>query len=140
MNRFYSFTENVFEKLTSLATKILGNSITFILAVCLVLFWWINVLYNLPDIETFIGDIIFGVTFLSLFIIQKSFNRFSSSLHLKINELVSSNESANNAVINAEDKTELEIYLLSKEYSAIVEHLLTEKNEIDIKVSPKKED
>lgn len=129
MNHLYSFTENVFEKLTSLATKILGNSITFILALCLVLFWWINILYNHPDIETFVGDIIFGVTFLSLFIIQKSFNRFSSSLHLKINELVSSNESANNAVINAEEKTELEIFLLSKEYSAIVEQLSTEKTE-----------
>ena len=127
MNRFYSFTEHVFEKLTSFATTILGNSITFILALCLVLFWWINILFNLPDIQTFVGNIIFGVTFLSLFIIQKSFNRFSSSLHLKINELISSNESANNAVINAEEKTEREISQLSKEYSEIAEQLLSEK-------------
>jgi low affinity Fe/Cu permease len=108
----------------------LGNSITFILAVCLVLFWWINILCNLPDIQTFVGNIIFGVTFLSLFIIRKSFNRFSSSLHLKINELVSSNESANNAVINAEEKTELEISLLSKEYSEIAEQILTERKKV----------
>lgn len=129
VSRIYIFTEHVFEKLTSLATLILGNSITFILALCLVLFWWINILCNLPDIHTFIGDIIFGTTFLSLFIIQKSFNRFSSSLHLKINELVSSNESANNAVINAEEKTEREISQLSKEYSEIAEQLITLKKE-----------
>jgi low affinity Fe/Cu permease len=132
MNHFYSYTEHVFEKLTSLATTILGNSITFILAVLLVLFWWINILCNLPDIQTFVGDIIFGVTFLSLFIIQKSFNRFSSSLHLKINELISSNELANNAVINAEEKTEREISQLSKEYSEIAEQLIIEKKNEEI--------
>jgi low affinity Fe/Cu permease len=130
MNRFYSYTEHIFEKLTSLATTLLGNSITFILAFCLVIFWWINNLFNQPDIHTLIGDIIFGVTFLSLFIIQKSFNRFSSSLHLKINELVSSNDSANNAVINAEEKTEREISELSKEYAEIASLILNEEKAI----------
>lgn len=130
MNRFYSYTEHIFEKLTSLATSLLGNSITFILAFCMVIFWWINNLFNQPDIHTLIGDIIFGVTFLSLFIIQKSFNRFSSSLHLKINELVSSNDSANNAVINAEEKTEREISALSKEYAEIASLILNEEKAI----------
>lgn len=130
MNRFYSYTEHIFEKLTSLATTLLGNSITFILAFCLVIFWWINNLFNQPDVHTIIGDIIFGVTFLSLFIIQKSFNRFSSSLHLKINELVSSNDSANNAVINAEEKTEREISELSKEYAEIASLILNEEKAI----------
>ncbi len=130
MNRFYIYTEHIFEKLTSLATTLLGNSITFILAFCLVIFWWINNLFNQPDIHTLIGDIIFGVTFLSLFIIQKSFNRFSSSLHLKINELVSSNDSANNAVINAEEKTEREISALSKEYAEIASLILNEEKAI----------
>lgn len=130
MNRFYSYTEHIFEKLTSLATTLLGNSITFILAFCMVIFWWINNLFNQPDIHTLIGDIIFGVTFLSLFIIQKSFNRFSSSLHLKINELVSSNDSANNAVINAEEKTEREISELSKEYAEIASLILNEEKAI----------
>lgn len=130
MNRFYSYTEHIFEKLTSLATTLLGNSITFILAFCMVIFWWINNLFNQPDIHTLIGDIIFGVTFLSLFIIQKSFNRFSSSLHLKINELVSSNDSANNAVINAEEKTEREISALSKEYAEIASLILNEEKAI----------
>lgn len=87
-------------------------------------------MFNQPDIHTLIGDIIFGVTFLSLFIIQKSFNRFSSSLHLKINELVSSNDSANNAVINAEEKTEREISALSKEYAEIASLILNEEKAI----------
>ncbi|WP_264564288.1 low affinity iron permease family protein [Flavobacterium sp. N3904] len=123
MNKIYSHTENLFEKLVSVATTILGNSISFIIALALVLFWWINSLFINNDIHLLIGDIIFGVTFLSLFIIQKSFNRFSASLHLKINELVSSHEPASNSVMNAEIKTEREITELSKEYSDLAEQI-----------------
>ena len=123
MKNIYSFTEKIFERLVSLATSILGNSITFILAFCLVIFWWINNLLTTRDLHQIIGDIIFGTTFLSLFIIQKSFNRFSGSLHLKVNELVSSHEPANNSVINAEEKTEREITELSREYAELAEQV-----------------
>lgn len=123
IKNIYGFTENIFEKLVSLVTSILANSITFILAFCLVLFWWINNFFTSRDIHEIIGDIIFGITFLSLFIIQKSFNKFSGSLHLKVNELVSSHEPANNSVIYAEGKTEREITELSKEYAELAEQI-----------------
>ena len=78
-----------------------------------------------------VGDIIFGTTFLSLFIIQKSFNKFSASLHLKVNELVSSHEPANNSVMNAEEKTEREISELSREYADLVEQVKDLEEEIE---------
>jgi low affinity Fe/Cu permease len=93
------------------------------LALFLVLFWWANNLFTTHDVHQILGDIIFGTTFLSLFIIQKSFNRFSASLHLKVNELISSHEPANNSVINAEIKTEREISELSKEYAELAAKL-----------------
>ncbi len=123
MKKVHSYLEHLFEKLTSTATTILGNPITFIIALCLVLWWWINNIFTTSDIHQIIGDIIFGITFLSLFIIQKSFNRFSGSLHLKVNELVSSHETASNAVLNADEKTEREITELSKEYSELAEKI-----------------
>jgi low affinity Fe/Cu permease len=123
MKKIYHHTENLFEQLVSVATTILGNSISFLIAVCLVLVWWIYSLFNNNDLHTIIGDFIFGVTFLSLFIIQKSFNKFSASLHLKINELVSSHEHASNTVMNADLKTEKEIAELSKEYSNQAEQI-----------------
>jgi low affinity Fe/Cu permease len=131
MVKIYSHLETVFEKLTSLATSILGNSITFIVALALVLFWWINSYFTTQDLHQIIGDIIFGTTFLSLFIIQKSFNKFSASLHLKINELVSSHETASNAVMNVEAKTEREITELSKEYSELAEKIKELDDEIE---------
>ena len=83
----------------------------------------------MQDIHYCIGDVILGVAFLSLFIIQKSFNRFSASIHLKVNELVASDELANNAVLNAEEKTELEIIILSKEYAELAEQVKKETEE-----------
>ena len=119
MNIIYRYTERGFEKLASVAIALLGNSITFIIALCLVIFWLSNKQFYTQNIHESIGDVILGVAFLSLFIIQKSFNRFSASLHLKVNELVASHKSASNAVINAEGKTEREITELSKEYAEL---------------------
>lgn len=116
MKKVYVHIERNFEKLTQIATKILGNSITFLFALLLVLFWWTTGLFKANNWHDNIGDFIFGTTFLSLFIIQKSFNRYSALVHLKMNELISSHETANNAVINDSEKTEHDIRKLSKEY------------------------
>jgi len=121
MKNIYRYTEKGFEKLVSFAIALLGNSITFIIALCLVIYWFSNKKFYTQDIHSSIGDVILGVAFLSLFIIQKSFNRFSASLHLKVNELVASHEPANNAVINLERKTEQEITELTKEYDELSE-------------------
>ena len=115
--------ERSFEKLTSIATAILGNSITFIIALCTVIYWLSNKRFYTQDIHYSIGDVILGIAFLSLFIIQKSFNRFSASLHLKVNELVASHEPASNTVINTEEKTEKEITRLSKEYNELADQV-----------------
>jgi len=123
MKNIYRHTEKGFEKLASIAIAILGNSITFIIALCTVIFWLSNKEFYTQNIHAIIGDVILGVAFLSLFIIQKSFNRFSASLHLKVNELVASHEPASNAVINAEGKTEQEIIELSKEYAELAEQV-----------------
>lgn len=129
MNPTYLKIELVFEKLTSIATRILGNSISFIIAFIMVVFWWSTNLFTSNDSHQNIGDIIFGITFLSLFIIQKSFNRYSALVHLKMNELISSHEPANNAVMDTAQKTEQEIRELSKEY---IEEIIEEEIE-DIK-------
>src|SRR5665647_1180841 len=127
MKNIYRHIENGFEKLASVAISILGNSITFIIALCTILFWFSNKQFYMQNIHAIIGDIILGVAFLSLFIIQKSFNRFSASLHLKVNELVASHQPASNAVINAKGKTEQEITELSKEYAALAEQVKEEE-------------
>ena len=130
MKNIYRNTEKGFEKLTSVAMAILGNSITFIIALCTVLFWLSNKEFYKQSIHQSVGDVILGVTFLSFFIIQKSFNRFSGSIHLKLNELVASHEPAKNALINVEVKTEQEVAELSKEYAELAEQAKEKEEEI----------
>lgn len=128
MNTIYLNIERKFELLTELATKLLGNPISFIVAVCLVLFWWVNDFFSNASTHQIVGDIIFGITFLSLFIIQKSFNRYSALVHLKMNELISSHETANNDVMNTSEKTEREIWQLQQDYIEVQDII---ENELD---------
>jgi low affinity Fe/Cu permease len=64
-------------------------------------------------------DIILCVTFLGFFIIQKSFNKYSAALHLKMNELVAAHEKASNRMVDIENKTEEELKELGKHYSTL---------------------
>ncbi|MGL3000571.1 low affinity iron permease family protein [Flavobacterium sp. RSSB_23] len=121
--------ELLFERLTLVVTKVLGSYFAFVLALTLVLFWWSTNLFTSNNWHQNIGDIIFGFTFLSLFIIQKSFNRYSALIHLKMNELISSHERAKNAVMNTGNKTEKEIRELSEEY---IESDATFEKEVNI--------
>ncbi len=133
MKKAYIHIERYFEKLTSAVTAVLGNSITFIVAFCTVIFFFTNKQFYTQNIHDCIADIFLGISFLSLFIIQKAFNRFSGSLHVKVNELVASNDTANNAVINVESKTELEIHELQKEYIELAEQI----KEVEVEVEEK---
>ena len=122
---FYKNLETGFEKFSLIATRVLGNSITFIIAFTLVIRYFTDdKVYRQPR-HNIIMDVIFSITFLSIFIIQKSVNRFSAALHLKINELVASQENASNRIINVEEKTEEEIRELAKHYITIAENTKT---------------
>ncbi|MBC7439564.1 MAG: low affinity iron permease family protein [Flavobacterium sp.] len=116
MIKHYQKLDKSFERTTSIFTRILGNPITFILAFILVVFWLTNIDYQIQTTNDIIRDYVYGLSFLTLFIIQKSFNHFSASLHIKINELLASNDMANNEILNIEAKTEHEIIELKKEY------------------------
>ena len=84
----------MFDKIAAVLMAILGNSITFTIALITIIFWLTNKRFCAENIHSRIGDAILGIIFLSLFIIQKSFHRFSASLYLQVHELVSSHETA----------------------------------------------
>lgn len=131
MKNIYRTVETIFEKFSDVATTILGNSITFIIALAMIIYFLTSKAFYEQETHEMIRDIIHSVTFITLFIIQKSFNKFSALLHLKVNELVASHETASNAVIHAEGKTEHEITQLSKEHIELLEQ---KKEEDEIKI------
>jgi len=127
--------ERNFDKLTSLAIAVIGHSITFILVFCLVIYWFSNPeFYQQSSTHKMIGELILGITFLSLFIIQKTFNQVFTSLHLKLNELVFSHETAKNSVMNAENKTEREIIELQKDITSWPRRLRRKNNRLIISI------
>ncbi len=130
MSTIYRNIEITFEKLTGYITTVLGNPITFILALILVIIWFTSKEFYTQEYQDIIRDVIHAFIFLCLFIIQKGFNRHTASLHLKVNELVTSHEPARNEVIHVGEKTEHEIIELSKEYAEIAENIKLEEAEL----------
>ena len=60
------------------------------------------------------------VTFLMVFLIQRSQNKDSRAVHLKLNELVAALDGASNRLIDAEDLSEAELEALHRYYQALV--------------------
>lgn len=117
MKSAQSKIERVFEKFVNLALKIYGSAFTFLIAViAVIVFLTDRVFYN-ENLHDMIRDIIMCVTFLSFFIIQKAFNKYTATIHLKINELVSAHDNASNDLLNIEHKTEGELKEMAKSYN-----------------------
>lgn len=129
MKKLYLFIETKFEKITSVTMSVIGNSITFMVAIIIVIFWLTGKQFGSQTLHQKIENIIVAVTFLILFIIQREFKRFSASLHIKLNELISTSAAASNKLMNVEEQTESELMELTKMYSetAAAEKLIDEE-------------
>ena len=60
------------------------------------------------------------ITFLMVFLIQRSQNKDARAVHLKLNEIVAALQGASNRLINVEDLTETEIRVLHAHYQRLV--------------------
>jgi low affinity Fe/Cu permease len=67
------------------------------------------------------------VTFLMVFLIQRSQNKDAQAVHLKLNELVAAVSGASNRLISAEELTEDEVRILHNHFRTLVE--LAKKDE-----------
>ena len=128
MKNFIGILENIFEKITGVVLQILGHSITFIAALGVVGFFLSNQEFYHQSLHNSIRDVILSITFLSFFIIQKAFNHFSKSLHVKLNELVASQDKASNRLVNAEQLSEKELTTLTKHYTHLAEKVNETEN------------
>ena len=60
------------------------------------------------------------VTFLMVFLIQRTQNKDAQAIHLKLNEIVAALAGASNRLINVEDLTEEEVRILHRHYETLV--------------------
>ena len=115
--------QSIFEKFASKATQATGSTIAFLLALISIVTWLITgPLFGYSDTWQLVintGTTI--ITFLMVFLIQKTQNKDSLALHIKMNELVAANEASSNRVIAAEDLSEDELRVLEKYYCILVQ-------------------
>jgi low affinity Fe/Cu permease len=110
------------ERFSLTATKATGTSGAFIIALAVLIVWGVTgPLFHFSDTWQLVintGTTI--VTFLMVFLIQRTQNKDALAIHLKLNEIVAALEGASNRLIDVEDLTEGEIALLHKHYQTLV--------------------
>lgn len=111
------------ERFARLATRWAGSSAAFALAILTVLAWAVTgPFYHFSETWQLVintGTTI--VTFLMVFVIQRSQNKDSLALHLKLNEIVAALQGASNRLIAAEDLCEDELDTLRRHYGRLVD-------------------
>lgn len=110
-----------FEEAAKVVTNASGSSSAFILAVITILVWIITgPLFSFSDTWQLVintGTTI--VTFLMVFLIQRSQNKDSRAIHLKLNELIASLKGPSNRLIDIEALSEEELETLHNYYCSL---------------------
>ncbi len=121
---------SVFEKFALKVTQVTGSTTAFLIALIIVLAWLISgPIFNYSDTWQLVintGTTI--ITFLMVFLIQKSQNKDAIAIQLKLNELVAAHETASNRLVSVEDMTEEELKILQKYYSKLAALTLKEES------------
>jgi low affinity Fe/Cu permease len=126
--------KNWFEDFASKATKATGSNYAFIIACSVVILWLVSgPIFGYSDTWQLVintGTTI--VTFLMVFLIQKTQNKDGIAMQVKLNELVSADRNASDRIIDVEDLTEDELEYLEKYYRKLAQHT---KRQHDLKTS-----
>ena len=113
--------ENKFEQIATKITCWTGSSVAFGIAVGVVITWVITgPVFNYSDTWQLVintGTTI--ITFLMVFLIQKSQNKDGKAIQLKLNELIAASRYASNRMVDIEDLTEVELDVLHKYYAKL---------------------
>jgi len=110
------------EKLSAAVTAWTGSTSAFGCAAGVIVVWAvIGPVFHYSDTWQLVintGTTI--ITFLMVFLIQRSQNKDALAIHLKLNELVAALQGASNRLIDVEDLTEEELRALHRHYAKLV--------------------
>jgi len=121
---------NFFEQFASQVTKITGSTPSFIIAVAIVILWAATgpFFHYSENWQLVINTGTTIITFLMVFLIQKTQNKDSLAIQLKLNELVAAHEFASNRLVDVENISEEELLAIQKYYSNLSEFTKREEN------------
>jgi low affinity Fe/Cu permease len=118
------------ERFSFQATRATGTSFAFVIAVGVIAIWAATgPLFGFSDTWQLVintGTTI--VTFLMVFLIQRTQNKDAIAIHLKLNEIVAAMEGASNRLIDVEDLNESDIAALRNYYKELIELARKDEN------------
>jgi len=116
---------SVLERFSQAATAWTGSSWAFAVAVGVILIWAVTgPIFRFSDTWQLVintGTTI--ITFLMVFLIQRTQNKDSLAIQIKLNELLASQQGASNRLINLEDWSEEEIVALHERFAKLSDRL-----------------
>jgi low affinity Fe/Cu permease len=127
-----------FERFSESVTKWTGSTSAFVAALGIVLLWaMLGPLFRFSNTWQLVintGTTI--VTFLMVFLIQRSQNKDAVAIHLKLNEIVAAVEGASNRLIDVEAMSENDLVLLHRHYRELArlaraDSTLTESHSVE---------
>jgi len=113
----------IFSRFATRATHATGSTAAFSIAVGIVVAWLISgPLFGYSDTwQLIINTGTTVVTFLMVFLIQRTQNKDALAVHLKLNEIVAALDGASNRLISVEDLSDEELEILQKHFRRLVE-------------------
>ena len=122
--------ERACEQLSRRATEWAGTSWAFGASVAVIVLWLLaGPIFKYSDTwQLVVNTATTIITFLMVFLIQRSQNRDSQAVHIKLNEILASSAGASNRLIDVEALSEKELRAIHRHFQRLAE--LT-KHEID---------
>ena len=113
--------QSFIERLANKATAATGSTAAFIVAVLTILIWAVTgpFFHYSETWQLIINTGTTIITFLMIFLIQKSQNKESLAVQLKLNELVASHSFASNRLVYVENMSEEELKVIKKYYTRL---------------------
>ncbi len=112
-----------FERFSSWVSKASGTTPAFFGAFAIVVIWALTgPMFDFSETWQLVintGTTI--ITFLMVFLIQKSQNKDSMAIQMKLNELVAASDTASNRLVDVEEITEEELLVIQKYYRKLAE-------------------
>ena len=119
----------MFERFASWATRWAGSTPAFAAAVAFTIVWLVSgPFFHWSDTWQLVANTITTIiTFLMVFLIQRTQNKDSLAVQLKLNEIVAAIEGASNRLIDIEDLSERDLRTLHQHYGKLAEMAAQER-------------
>jgi low affinity Fe/Cu permease len=118
------------ERLAHKTTSYVGSSWAFTAALCTTLLWLVaGWIFHYSDTWQLVMNTISSiVTFLMVFLLQRSQNKDSLAMQIKLNELLAAIRGANNRLIDVEDLPEEQVRPLHERFQALSQRVRASGN------------